>query len=496
MPALVAALIVFLTSAAVLVLEILAGRLLAPHVGVTLETWTGIIGTVLAGIALGTWVGGRLADAVEPRRLLGPLLVLGGFLGLLVVPLIGLVSDLRPGAGPPAIVLYTAAAFFLPAAVLSAVSPTIIKIQLRDLGRTGTVVGRLSAIGTAGAIAGTFATGFVLVAALPSRPIVIGLGAALILGGVLVGASIGRRAGSRLAPLTLAALAVVALLAGTAVALAAPHPCERESAYFCVRVEPDPARPSARTLYLDTLRHAYVDLEDPTWLGFPYTRIIGDLVDVIEPRRRPLSALHLGGGGFTIPRYVEATRPGSESRVLELDPVVLETAREELGLETSEHLTVRLGDARLAIDDEPDAAYDVVVGDAFGGLAVPWHLATREFAVEVRRTLAPGGLYVVNVIDYPPLGFARAEVATLRDVFGHVAVIGPASRLAARDGGNLILVASDAPIPAETILERNRERGGRDAVLADPAGIDEFVADAPVLTDDHAPVDQLLTPRP
>jgi spermidine synthase len=494
MPPVAAALIVFLTSAAVLVLEILAGRLLAPYVGVTLETWTGIIGTVLAGIALGTWVGGRLADTVEPRRMLGPLLILGGFLALLVVPLVGFVADLRPAAGPPGIVLYAAAAFFLPAAVLSAVSPTVVKIQLRDLGRTGTVVGRLSAIGTAGAIAGTFLTGFVLVAAMPSRPVVIGLGIALILGGLLVGALVGRRVATAVSSLALVSLALAALLAGTGLALAAPQPCERESAYFCVRVVPDPARPTGRTLYLDTLRHAYVDLDDPTWLEFSYTQLIGDVIDALEPPDRPLRALHLGGGGFTMPRYLEAVRPGSVSRVLELDPVVLETAREELGLETSESLTVRLGDARLAIAEEPDGVYDVVIGDAFGGLAVPWHLTTREFIGEVRRTLAPGGLYVANVIDYSPLAFARAEVATLDDVFDHVAVLGPRARLAGRGGGNIILVASDEPIPLAAILARNRERGDSDAALAGPAELDAFVGDVPVLTDDFAPVDQLLTP--
>jgi spermidine synthase len=236
-----------------------------------------------------------------------------------------------------------------------------------------------------------------------------------------------------------------------------------------------------------------VDLEDPAWLGFSYTRLIADVLDTLAPPDRPIRALHIGGGGFTLPRYLEAARPGSVSRVMELDPVVLATARDELGLETSDRLSVRLGDARLGILDEPDAAYDVVIGDAFGGLAVPWHLTTREFLEQVRQTLLPGGLYVMNVIGYPPLAFARAETATLREAFGHVAVLGPAARLAGRTGGNLVLVASDAPIPVEAVLARNAGRGDDDEALADDA-LDAFVGDAPVLTDDFAPVDQLLTP--
>jgi MFS family permease len=373
MPSLVAATIVFFTSAAVLVLEILAARLLAPYVGVTLETYTGIIGTVLAGIALGTWLGGRLADATDPRRLPGPLLIVGGFLALAVVPLVAFAASLRLRADPVGIVLFAAIGFFLPAAVLSAVSPTIVKLQLRDLRWTGSVVGRLSAIGTAGAIAGTFITGFVLVAAVPTRPLIVALGCALIIAGIAVALTTGREH-----RVVVPALGVVALVLGTGWAIASPQPCERESAYFCVRVESDPSRPTVRTLYLDTLRHATVDLEDPGYLGFTYTQQLADVIGAMAPAGESLTALHIGGGGFTMPRYLAATRPGSTNRVLELDPVVLQTAREELGLVTGPDLTVALGDARLGIESEPDDAYQLVIGDAFGGLAVPWHLTTTE----------------------------------------------------------------------------------------------------------------------
>jgi spermidine synthase len=202
----------------------------------------------------------------------------------------------------------------------------------------------------------------------------------------------------------------------------------------------------------------------------------------------------VGAGGFTVPRYLAAARPGSQSLVLELDRRVLETAREELGLVTGPDLEVRVGDARLGIEEVPDADRDLVVGDAFGGLAVPWHLTTREFVSEIARVLRPEGIYVVNVIDYPPLGFARAELATLRDVFAHVAFFGPESRVAGTSGGNVILVASNAPIPAREMEAANRARGDSDVVITDLDRLDAFIADAPVLTDDFAPVDQLLTP--
>jgi spermidine synthase len=485
---LLAALIVFCTSAAVLALEILAVRLLAPHLGITLEVTTGVIGTILAGIAVGTWLGGRLADRAEPRRLLGPILVLGGVLALAVIPMIALADRSGVGAGPLGVVLYAGAAFFLPAAVLSAASPTVVKLQLHRLGETGTIVGGYSAIGTTGAIAGSFLTGFVLVAALPTRPIVIGIGVALIVAGLLIARRLGRTGAGGLLVLGL-------VLAGGAAlwTVAAPEPCQRESAYFCISVEEASADGSERLLRMDTLRHAYVDLDDPTHLEFAYTRLLGDVADALAPAAEPIDALHIGGGGFTLPRYIDATRPGSANRVLELDPVVVEVAETELGLERADDGSVVVGDARLSLGKQPTGAYDLVIGDAFGGPAVPWHLTTVEFVGEIARTLRPGGIYAANIIDYPPLSLARAQLATFAEVFAHVGVFGPASRAQGTSGGNLILLASDAPLPEAALLAANRAHGGNDVLSGEPDAVASFIAGSVVLRDDFAPTDQLLT---
>lgn len=491
MPPVLAGLLVFATSASVLVLEILAARILAPYVGVTLETYTGIIGTVLAGISVGTWLGGRLADRVEPRRLLGPLLVIGGGLAVASPGAVRLLGGAGLGGGPVAVVTLSLVGFFAPAAVLSAVSPTVVKLQLQSLAETGTVVGRLSALGTAGAICGTFVTGFLLVAALPSRPIVFGVGGLLIVAGVALWAWLGRHADTR----SLLAAGVVLAVAGGGLGLLLPRPCDVESAYFCAVIVEDPERPSGRLLVLDRLRHSYVDLEDPTHLELSYAQTMGDVIDALGEPGAPLEALHIGGGGFTLPRYLEATRPGSASLVLELDPVLVRLARDELGLEVDRDLRVRTGDARLELQAEPTGAYDLVIGDAFGGQAVPWHLATQEFTAEIRRVLRPGGVYAINLIDYPPLGFARAETATLRAVFPHVAVLAPPARIAGTEGGNFVLLGSDQPLPLADIAARNAARGDDEVVVGDEAGLAEFIGDGvPVLTDDYAPVDQLLTP--
>jgi spermidine synthase len=156
--------------------------------------------------------------------------------------------------------------------------------------------------------------------------------------------------------------------------------------------------------------------------------------------------------------------------VLEVDGDLVELARERLGLRTGPDLRVRVGDARVTLRGEPTDSADLVVGDAFGGVAVPWHLTTVEFARDIRRVLRPDGLYLLNVIDYEPRNLVGAEDATLREVFEHVALVGhPAP------GGNHVFLASDAPLPALPARE------------LDLAGGD-------VLRDDDAPADQLLTP--
>jgi spermidine synthase len=480
--------LVFGTSAAVLVLEVLSLRLLAPYLGLTLQTSTAVIGIALSAIACGAWVGGRAADRTVPERAVGPLVLVGGALYLLVVPLVRWAGDSVRGTPGAGIVLPVAAlAVFAPAALLSAVSPMVVKARLATLEQTGAVVGRLSGLGTLGAIVGTFVTGFVLVAAFPTSAVVLAVGSLLVAAGVAL--TLRARSGRRLAgPLTVAGVAA----ACTALA---PSGCQVETAYHCARVAADAARPSGRVLVLDTLRHSYVDLHDPQHLEFTYVRAMASALDAVTPTPRPVDALFLGGGGFTLPRFLAASRPGSHSLVHEIDPDVVALARQRLGLRTrpGDGVEARIGDARLGVFAAPPDSWDVVVGDAFGQISVPWHLTTREVVQQVRRVLRPGGVYLVNVIDHPPLAFARAEVTTIADVFGSVAVLATPDTLAGRGGGNLVLVASTATLPVDAVRAALARRAPTLAVAAGAAAR-AFAAGAGPLTDDHAPVDQLLTP--
>jgi spermidine synthase len=469
--------LVFFTSAAVLVLEILAVRLLAPYLGVSLEVFTGVIGVILAGISAGAWLGGRAADRGDPRRLPGPLLVAGG-LTALASPLI--IDAIGPAlsADAASIVIAALIGFFVPAALLSAVPPVIVKIQLSSLDATGRVVGSYSAIGTAGAILGTFATGFVLIAAYPTRPIVLVVGGLLTVCGLILW--------STKASWAVGSLAVMGVLSVALVGLGGP--CEFETTYSCAIVEEDEARPTGRTLLLDRVRNSYVDLADPTHLEFRYIRLMVDVIETEAPQGG-LNVVSIGGGGFTLPGYIEHTRPDSANTVLEIDAKLVEIGREELAL--SDDVDVIVDDARVSLRDVPDDHADVVIGDAYSGTSVPWHLTTVEYTEEIGRVLSPTGVYTMNVIDYDDLHFIRSEAATLREVFSEVALFAPPDYLTGVAGGNYILVASQAPIDVEAIEMAIRQRGGAEIGIAgdELAG---FIGEAGVLTDDFAPVDQML----
>ncbi len=479
MPKLLARSLVFVTSAAVLILEILAGRLLAPYLGVSLEVFTGIIGVILAGIAIGAWAGGRAADRGDPRRLIGPLLVAGGITAVASPLIVDMVGP-NVSIDPMSIVLITVLGFLAPAAVLSGVTPVVVKIQLASLEQTGSVVGTYSAIGTIGALAGTFVTGFVLISAFPTRPIVIGLGLVLTLAGLALWSARSLWSVTGIVVAVAGLSALVAIVGG---------PCDVETTYHCAVVEVDESRPTGRVLILDRARNSYVDLADPTHIEFRYLKAIVDVIDVESPPG-PLDVVSIGGGGFTLPGYLNATRPGTANLVLEIDESLIEIGRTQLGL--GDEVAVIVDDARRSIRSVPVRSADVVVGDAFSGLTVPWHLTTVEFVEEVAGRLTPEGLYTINLIDGPELGFARAETATLMEVFPHVAVFAPADYLAGVSGGNFVLVGSAAPIDVTAIEETLRSRGGIEIGLTgdDLAG---FVDDARPLIDDFAPVDQLIS---
>jgi len=482
LPPLGAAALVFVAAGAVLMLEILAVRLLAPYVGLTLETTTSIIGAALAGIAVGAAVGGYLADRTNTRLLIVGLLIGGGLLTLLTVPVVRWLGPGAQGDGDLAALGITVLALVPAAATLSAVSPAVAHLQLHDLKVSGTIVGRLSAWATAGALIGTFGTGFIVIPLMPASTAVLTIGLVLIGIGIVLG--------TRARLLSSAALFAVAILAFGfgGLSAASDSPCVTETNYHCLDLEHDPTTANpAYNLILDGTYNSYVVLNDPDYLAFAYTRWIARAIDAAYAPKKPLDAVFVGGGGFTMPRWLEATRPGSKSVTLEVDGDLVDLDEEKLGLEPSPDLQVRVGDARVTMLDIPDDSADVVVGDAFSGFTVPWHLTTEEWIDEVKRVLRPNGIYTLNLIDEGPMDLIRAEAATLLEKFKFIRLITFSDRADQPVGGNIVMVASDRPLPKKFGPE------GKGAFNYDQSFVEQLAISADPLRDDYAPVDQLRT---
>lgn len=248
---------------------------------------------------------------------------------------------------------------------------------------------------------------------------------------------------------------------------------------------PDVDRPGSWTLLLDGAPQSHVDLTDPAHLEFEYVRRLAAALDLVAPAGTPLRVLHLGGGALTLPRYVQATRPGSAQRVSEVDGALVELVRRELPWPSDPRLKVRVADARATLASSRDGAYDVIVADVFAGARTPAHLTSVEYAAEVARVLAPGGSYLANVADGPPLRHARAQVATVRTVLPRACLVGDAAVLRGRRYGNLVLVASRVEPPVPELARRAAGDWFPGRVLAG-AELDRFTGGAAVVHDADA----------
>ncbi|TSB21282.1 spermidine synthase [Streptomyces benahoarensis] len=233
-----------------------------------------------------------------------------------------------------------------------------------------------------------------------------------------------------------------------------PIPVIRDVDGGTARLLPDVDRPRARLLTVDGAPQSYVDLDAPEHLEFEYVRRLAHVLDESAAPGRPLDVLHLGGGAMTLPRYVAATRPGSRQRVVEADRGLLALVADELPLPAESGITVRVGDARQALEAAPEGSADLVIGDVFGGSRVPAHLTTVTYARAVARALRPGGVYAANLADGAPFTFLRGQLATAAAVWPEVALIAEPSVLRGRRFGNTVLVASAARLPLSALTRR------------------------------------------
>jgi spermidine synthase len=475
-----------------MILELVAGRMIAPHVGSSLYTWTSIIGVVLAGIMLGNYLGGRFADRWASLRFLGALYLLAALTSLVAlwVDRLGRVTP-NEWSILVEIVAITAAMFFVPCTILGMISPVVAKLAVSDLAKTGSTVGKIYAAGALGSIIGTFATGFVLISWFGTYTIIWGVTLVLAALGIIF------LFGAR----WYAAILVAAIISG-GTWLATEQGwrqglCARETNYYCIKVyEEDKEGESVRLLVLDHLVHSYVSLTNPKALVYPYEKIYAEMAEYRTRSKGVPDVLMIGGGGYTFARYVQATYPTGEMHVIEIDPGVTAFAYDELALPRAMKIITSNEDARTFFARPAAKRYDLILGDAFNHFSVPYHLTTKEFNDRVRAWLADDGLYVINIIDGPYGEFVRAYYHTLQKTFKYVYLAEGNTAWREVSRSMFVLIATDQPLDLGLIAQC--EGGDGDALtartLANQAELDRLQTEAPLitLTDQYVPVDQML----
>lgn len=266
----------------------------------------------------------------------------------------------------------------------------------------------------------------------------------------------------------------------------AEHPSVhlKNSGYLAV-IEPDRWVDGAYTLVVDGTPQSHVNLEDPTQLFFEYVQRIGHVIDQLSMPGQPLTAVHLGAGALTLPRYIEATRPGSRQQVIELETELVDLVRAELPWSKQASIRVRHGDAREVLGRLPAGLHgqvDLLIVDVFSGARTPAHVTSIEFYREAVALLKPDGVIVANVADGPGLVFARGQAATMLAATGHVAALAETQILKGRRFGNIVLVGSVGELPLEW-MPRLLAGGPHPSKVVAEDELRDFIAGASIVTD-------------
>jgi spermidine synthase len=482
---------VFVSGVASMGLEIVAGRLLAATFGSSIFVWGSVIGVFLTALAVGYWIAGRRAGTHASRGgLATALLLAAGYVALLVVvgePVLALVSDLGLPARFAPLVPVTLL-FGPPTVLLGFVSPY--GAELVAARSTGDASGRVYALGTGGSIVGAFGTTFVLVPAVGVPVMEAGFGLLLVATAIWVAPKDAVRTH------TGSALVIIALVAGTGVVVAGVGGGdvvqETETPYQHMRIVDDDG---VRTMYLNGGPQSAMDLDRPTRYVFGYSSYLHLPMLAVDDPDEVERVLFVGGGGFSSPKRYVAEYPNVTVDVVELDPAVVRAAKEHFRVEESDRFRIHTADGRVFLRDS-NRTYDVIVLDAFRSTQVPYHLTTVEFMDLVADRLDDDGVVVANIIsstDGADSAFYRAQVKTLARAFPQVYSF-PTRDSTGLQNIELLATMREERLTEAELLARNRNRSiGLDlAAEIRRYTVDVSTGDAPLLTDDYAPVDSLL----
>ena len=496
--------IVFISGAVLMALEIVGSRVLAPYFGNSIFVWGSLISVVLAALSLGYYWGGRLSDhSPSFARLLVLLLIPGVLIFFLpfVYPSVNLwVTNVDFGIRLNPLIA-SAIFFLLPGIFLGTISPYAIRLAATTLSTVGSTAGTLYALSTCGSIFGTLLTAFYLIPAIGVGNIIHSLGMTLMLLSLLL-SPLTRVRLHRMAK-TVATLSLLAMIFAT---LASTVPAwgktifEKDSFYHRIRVEEDD---EARYLYFDRTLQSAMNRNDPTTLRLNYSRYTS-LGLAFRPDAKKVLIIGLGGG--SIPKKYQKEFPSLDIDVAEIDPEVIQVAKKYFFFKEGKNLRAHAQDGRLFLTRTAQL-YDVIMLDAYYTDAIPFHLTTREFFQIAERKLTSNGIVVANIIGAvtgPRGKITRSVVKTLREIFPQIYIFPTlkANNASLDTVQNVILIATRERQRLEVReITKRAASVGRDLFPDPMRNIAASYYDAklpdhdvPVLTDDYAPTDNLLHP--
>jgi len=498
-----------------MVIELVAGRIIARFLGSSLYTWTSVIGVVLAGITIGNYIGGRLADRFKPIKVLSILFAACAAACLVTIVannLIGNWTFLWQFNWPTRILFHVTAVFLLPSTLLGTISPVVAKMALDRGLPTGRTVGDIYAWGAAGSIVGTFAAGYYLIALMGTISIIWAVAGVMIVMALLYGA--GR--------FTVRSAAVIFLAAATlatgpwgwtksiALDVGLREPAyetgivvyEDETNYNYVAVRSLGGFPERRKFVQDKLVHSEILIGEPNNLQYPYSQMMAAITHKFAAGRENLFFLVIGGGGYALPGYLEKFWPDGTVDVAEIDPGVTKAAFAAFGLDPKTRINTISLDARNYIDGLIEQRrrglqpriYDFIYEDAINEYSVPYQLTTKEFNDKLYGLLSQDGIYMINLIDTFDSGlFLGSIISTLNQTFPFVSVISQ-NDVRTNDRCTFVVVAAKRKLDlANVCKDFDAEKiawyldDNEIAQLQNKAG-------ALVLSDDYAPVENLLKP--
>ncbi|HEY5517410.1 MAG TPA: fused MFS/spermidine synthase [Coriobacteriia bacterium] len=521
--------IVFVCGAALMALEMVAARVLAPALGNSIFVWGSVISSVMVALSLGYWLGGHLADRFGASKTLAPVIAAAGLLTCAAPMMAGFAlpwaADLGPRAGSLAA---SALIFFAPSLLMAMVTPLGLRLAAsKGMAHIGRSAGSLSSISTGGSIVGTLATSFWLIPLLSLEPLIVAIGFLLLAAAVAAlllpllyeahtspeGASERHlRAAGHIdrsaTAVTLVLLTAALALGGWVLWKVAPAPAvnamgetvlfRQDTQYHRITVT---QTGTTRNLRFDATRQSGMDMSDGLTSRVRYPDYM-QLSLALKPDAKRVLVLGLGGGAITKRFWHDYPEVSVDS--VEIDPTVVDVARTYFGLPEDARSRAFAQDARRFVQTAT-GTYDIVIMDAYYAEALPFHLTTQEFFRETKARMSPDGVMAYNVIsalEGDKSKLFRSLYKTAGTVWTHLWVfrvnVGQGDVPTARQ--NLIVLATDSDTSGAELLARVRAKvDGRVKVEGFADMADDIytglvkTTDVPIMTDAYAPTDSLIS---